>query len=109
MMYDRNMEKMARERVISDMVALLGRSEKEGLRWRSSKTDLIEMVHMVYCADVMRDGGGLPLTFTELVRRACAIVHVAVPGNPNQLVARAQQRKGRRVLPLLMRYDGVFV
>ncbi|SRR5574344_181643 len=107
-MNERNMEKKNRERIVADMVALMGRSESEGLRWRSSKTDLMEMVHILYCSDVMRDMYGLPLTFLELVRRVCAIVHVEVPRNPNQLVARAQQRKGRKVLPLLMRYDGMF-
>ncbi|MCI6504706.1 MAG: hypothetical protein MSA13_08875 [Prevotella sp.] len=98
-----------RQRIIEDMIVLLGRSASEGLVWRSSKTDLIEMVHIVYCADVLRDAQGLPLTFRELVRRACEIVHVSIPANPNQLVTRAQQRKGRRMLPLLERYDKMFV
>lgn len=33
-----------RQRIIEDMIVLLGRSASEGLVWRSSKTDLIEMV-----------------------------------------------------------------
>lgn len=100
---------MIRQRIVDDMLLLLGRSADEGLTWRSSKTDLIEMVHILYCSDRMRDGHGLPMTFKELVRRACAIVHVAMPANPNQLVARARSRKGRRVLPLEERYEGLFV
>lgn len=92
---------------MSDMVRLLARSETEGLTWRASKTDLIEMVHLVYLADVMRDATGLPMTFIALVRRACRIVHVPVPANPNQLVTRAQMRKGRRMLPLTERYAGM--
>lgn len=102
-------ERKNKERVVADMVKLLDRSPEEGLTWLSSKTDLIEMVHIMYCADVVKDSEGLPVTFRELVRRVCSIVHVTVPCNPNQLVVRAQQRKGRRVLPLLLRYKGLAV
>lgn len=102
-------ESKNRQRVIDDMMALMKRSETEGLVWRSSKTDLMEMTHILYDAELVRDTQGLPVTFQELVRRVCAIVHVAVPGNPNHLVSRARQRKGRRMLPLLVRYEGMFI
>jgi len=100
-------EKQVRESIVSDMSQLLSHSEDEGLSWCSTKTDLMEMVHILYCADVMKDVQGLPLTFLELVRRVCRIVHVSVPSNPNHLVSRAQMRKGRKMLPLVQRYVGI--
>lgn len=101
--------KEVRGRIADDMMQLLGRSADEGLVWRSSKTDLMEMVHILYCTDMVRDADGLPMTFRELVRRVCDIVHESVPRNPGAYVMRARQRKGRRALPLEERYRGLFI
>lgn len=100
-------EKQTRERIVSDMEQLLTHKAEEGLVWRSTKTDLMEMVHYLFYADVIRDEQGLPVTFTELVRRTCEILHMEPPSNPNHLVARAMMRKGRKMLPLLQRYEGI--
>ena len=35
-------------RVIDDMKKLLTHSVDEGLKWRGTKTDLVEMVHILY-------------------------------------------------------------
>ncbi len=102
-------EKEVRERIVIDMQRLLTHKEEEGLTWNSTKTDLMEMTHILFCTDLMRDAEGLPMTFRELVRRVCLIVHVTPPRNPYHLVGRAQIRKGRKMLPLLERYKGLEV
>lgn len=106
-MDDKQSRAVVRQRMVDDMLSLMRRRPDEGLSWASTKTDLIEMVHLLYISEVMRDRNNLPMTFKELVRRACAIVHVSEPRNPNQLVARARLRKGLRMLPLEERYDGL--
>lgn len=106
-MYEKRSGSVVRQCIAEDMLGLMCRRPEDGLVWASSKTDLIEMVHILYISELMRDSGNLPMTFRELVRRACAIVHVTEPCNPNQLVARARLRKGRRMLPLEERYGGM--
>ncbi len=101
---NREQERENRRRIIDDMTRLLTHSADEGLQWRGSKTDLLEMVHILYWSDSIRDADGLPATFKNLVCRVCGILHVTVPRNPSQLVCHARRRKGRRVLPLLKRY-----
>ena len=102
-------EREMRERIACDMLSLPTHKEEDGLMWNSSKTDLMEMTHILYCTDLVRDDEGLPMTFRELVRRVCQIVHVTPPCNPYHLVGRAQIRKGRKVLPLFERYKGLFI
>lgn len=100
-------ERQTKQRIVIDMQQLLTHTAAEGLQWYATKTDLMEMTHYLFCADIIRDEEGLPVTFTELVRRVCEIVHVSVPSNPNHLVSRAMMRKGRKMLPLLQRYNGI--
>lgn len=100
-------EKAMRERIATDMLRLLTHKSDEGLTWQSSKTDLMEMTHILFCTDLVRDAEGLPMTFRELVSRVCQIVHVVPPCNPYHLVGRAQIRKGRKMLPLFERYKGL--
>lgn len=91
-------------RVIDDMKELLQRSECDGLQWRGTKTDLVEMVHILYESEELTDDDGLPMTFVELLRRSCMVVHTKMPRNPATYLAQARQCKGMRRMPLLLRY-----
>lgn len=96
-------------RVIDDMKNLLTHSVDEGLKWRGTKTDLVEMVHILYESEELIDEDGLPVTFKQLLIRCCSVVHERVPRNPATYLTQARQCKGIKRAPLLMRYKGEFV
>lgn len=96
-----------RQRIVEDLEELYGHSPEEGLKWKSTKTDLIEMIHILFHSERIKDDLGLPATFVMLVNHYCGILHVKVPVNPRQLVGRAVQSKGIRSLPLYRRYKGL--
>ena len=91
-------------RVIEEMKQLMECSEDDGLRWRGTKTDLVEMVHILWESELLRDDDGLPVTFRELLLRCCRVLHTAVPRDPASYLAQARQCKGMRRMPLLLRY-----
>ncbi|MBR4269847.1 MAG: hypothetical protein IKQ47_08740 [Prevotella sp.] len=93
-------------RVIEDMKELLTHSADEGLTWRGTKTDLVEMVHILYESEELTDDDGLPVTFKQLLLRCCSVVHERVPRNPATYLTQARQCKGIRRAPLLVRYRG---
>ncbi len=68
-----------------------------------SKTDLVEMTHHLYEAEVLLTHQGMPVTFRTLLN--CIFTHLDIkgPSNAYQLLHNAMQRKGRRVLSLAQR------
>ena len=95
-------------RVISDMKELLMHCEDEGLLWHGTKTDLVEMVHILYESEELTDDDGLPMPFKHLMARCCSVVHERVPRNPASYLSQARRCKGMKRAPLLMRYKGRF-
>ena len=83
--------------VISEMTEkvrfILSRSESEGLQWKGTKTDLVELLHEVYyhCGITMEDGSYA--TFTYLVERAFSVFGMTPPRNPRARGVRAESRK----------------
>lgn len=102
---------MKRElQIIADMKnLLLNHTAEENLRWKSTKTDLIQMVHILYESEEVRDDEGLAVTFKELVERFCMLLHVAVPNNPYAYVRRGDICQGIRKQKLLIRYLNLYI
>lgn len=83
---------------------LLGRKPADGLRWTGTKTDLFVIAHLMYMdADPIGDDGQ-PMTFSALVARLAAILHVKVPRNPRSYVTKDLTNKHCRRLSFLDRY-----
>lgn len=91
-------------RVIEEMKQLMEHNEEDGLRWKGTKTDLVEMVHILWESEQLRDDDGLPVTFRELMIRCFKVVHMKMPRNPASYLAQARQCKGMKRMPLLLRY-----
>lgn len=108
-MFTTDKEKMMRNelRVIDDMKELLSHHEDEGLQWHGTKTDLVEMVHILYESEELTDEDGVPVSFKRLLERCCCVVHERVPRNPATYLSQARQCKGMKRAPLLMRYKRI--
>lgn len=83
---------------------LLTHTPDDNLRWKGTNTDLIEMIHVVYEAELVRDSNGCLASFTSLVRRVFSLMHIKVPANPHAYLNKAHCRKGIRQLPFAQRY-----
>lgn len=84
---------------------LLSMQEKDGLQWRGTKRDLLELLHEVYyhCGIVMADGSYA--TFTYLVGRVFKVFGLVPPRNPSSKAFRAEGRKGVRRASLVSRME----
>jgi len=91
-------------RLCEEVTELLGHQEQEQLSWQASRIDLMEALYTVYLMDTVRDRRGNSMTFMGMVRRACRLLHVAVPHNPYDCAARGRNRKGRICSTYLDRY-----
>jgi hypothetical protein len=78
---------------------------EEGLTWKESRTDLMEAFYYVFDSGVMIDDYGMAITFADIVRRGCSLLHVQAPGNPYLMAMRGRQRKGMKHLNFLERYQ----
>jgi hypothetical protein len=65
----------------------------------------MEALHEAYLSGAVRDEEGRVMTFMQLVRRACMILHMPVPRNPYDCARRGQIRKGMINSSYLERYS----
>ena len=95
-------------RLAGEVASLLRREPREGLSWRGSSKDLMEALHAAFTTGMIADDGGDDddgtLSFRQMVRRACGVLHVSEPRNPYEAAARAERRKGLRRTPFIERY-----
>ena len=75
----------ARQHLIKAFAPLLSTQHNGKQRWIGTKTDLLEMVHL-------------------MVQRACDNFLLSMPRNPSAFVGKAMQRKNTKQAPLLERY-----
>ncbi|WP_298450622.1 hypothetical protein [uncultured Prevotella sp.] len=94
----------ARRIMAQQLGQLLARNPAENLYWTESKTDLMELVYEVYVAENPVDRLGRPYSFSEMARRACAVLHVPMPKNPYAMVYNARERKGLKQKSFFSRY-----
>lgn len=88
----------------ADVEELLRLAPDSGRRWTHSRTDLLEMIYIVYLtADLSRDDGS-PATFRWLVARIFSNLNLRPPANPVAVAITARNRKGVRQRPYEERY-----
>ena len=54
--------------IVADFSELLNHETVEGLRWTSTKTDLVELSHLVWETGLLLDARGIPLSFCTIER-----------------------------------------
>ncbi len=94
----------ARRLMVEQLAELLRHSPRESLYWMETKVDLMELVHDAFMTDMVTDDRGRPMSFMDIVKRACAVLHTPVPYNPYCTVYRARERKGVRQNSFFSRY-----
>lgn len=90
--------------IVADFSELLNRQPTEGLQWASTKTDLVELSHLVWESGLLLDERGMPLSFRSIVNRVCAVLNVVPPHNPSGTLEKIRARKNIRVRPVAERY-----
>lgn len=90
--------------IVADFSELLNHETVEGLRWTSTKTDLVELSHLVWETGLLLDARGIPLSFCNIVRRICRVLNVVPPANPSGVLDKIRARKNIRVRPIVERY-----
>ncbi|MCM1078084.1 MAG: hypothetical protein NC344_02210 [Bacteroidales bacterium] len=101
--------KELRRIVIGEMTekvrVILSSTESDGLQWKGTKTDLLELLHEVYyhCGITMDDGSYA--TFSYLVAHAFRVFGIIPPRNPRARASRAENRKGMRSASLVRRIE----
>ena len=87
--------------IVADFSELLNHETVEGLRWTSTKTDLVELSHLVWETGLLLDARGIPLSFCNIVRRICRVLNVVPPANPSGVRDKIRARKNIRVRPIV--------
>lgn len=101
---ERQLRREAELTLADEVSMLLRRDEQEGLRWKGSRTDLMEALHVAYTTGNVTDDCGRCLTFTRIVSRACRVLHAPAPRNPYHRAARGRERKGILCRSYMERY-----
>lgn len=83
---------------------LLRMDRSDGVRWTGTMTDLVESAHIVWLTGRILAPDGRPMTFADIIRRACWVLHRREPSNAHSLLCHATERKGIRSCSVLTRY-----
>jgi len=94
----------AQQHLVKAFTPLLSFESKGRHKWIGTKTDLLEMAHLAYVSDTVRDEQGRHATFRWIASRVCNNLRIKTPRNPNAFVSKAMQRKNTKQAPLLERY-----
>lgn len=101
---DKAVERMVIDRMADYFGRLLRSGRDAGLTWTGTMTDLVEATHVVWLTGRFLAADGRPVTFRDLLGRACDVLHRRMPYNAHSLLAQATRRKNIRSCPVVMRY-----
>ena len=101
MMTERECEK----RLATEVGQLFTNPQPDNLQWQGTKVDLMEALYVAYVYGTLCDEQGIPLTYRNIVERACNMFHLSIPRNPYQKAHLGQQRMGVRRPPFIVRYQ----
>ena len=97
-----------REEAMQEMqqfvMELMSDNDTTPLTWKSTSTDLVEMINDVYMVCDVKDARGCNLTFTYMVETIYRRFVKPVPKNPRSYAYRAKMRKSMRQSSLLDRW-----
>jgi hypothetical protein len=88
---------------IEDDVSRLLEQPAGSLTWLSTVSDLLELVHTAWLTGHFYDSLRRPMTFTDMARRAFAVVGRPLPKNHRYLLMKTRQRRDPR-RSMLARY-----
>lgn len=88
----------------ADFKTLLDPSAPIPEGWVGSRSDLFEMVHLVYRSVNLTNARGEPLARRVVLEALCRRLGLRMPANPSAVTARACQSKGVRRNTLWERY-----
>lgn len=89
----------------ADVVQLLDSRQAPAQRWaHTSRTDLIEMIYIVYLMGDLDKPDGSPASFRWMVDTIFQRLRLRVPANPVAVAQAARNRKGVRQRPFEERY-----
>ena len=100
----KEMKRQAERRLASEVEQLMSHQECEMLQWTGSQIDLMEAAYVAFVSCTLQNDEGNYLSFIDIVRTTCSLLHVALPRNPYETAARGRRRKGLRNRPYLERY-----
>lgn len=103
----REMQRQAERRLASEVEQLMRHSESEELKWTGSQMDLMEAAYVAFVSCTLQNDEGNYLSFIDIVRALCSILHVTLPRNPYETAARGKRRKGFRNRPYMERYTDI--
>ena len=86
------------------VMELMSGNDTTPLAWKSTSTDLVEMINDVYMVCDVKDARGCSLTFTYMVETIYRRFMKPVPKNPRSYAYRAKMRKSVRQSSLLDRW-----
>ena len=98
------MKRQAEQRLASEIEEVMKHNETENLQWQGTKVDLIEAVYAAFTSCQLQNDEGEYLSFINIVRDVCRILHLPQPRNPYETAARGLRRKGFRRHPFMDRY-----
>ncbi|WP_051617477.1 hypothetical protein [Prevotella sp. HUN102] len=105
---EKEMQRMCRERMLETVVAdfrnLIKRSPEEGLVWKGTKCDLVELCHSVWETQALRNERGVPLGFGAIVNSIFHVLNVVPPKAPAVVYSHLADRKNVRVCSITERY-----
>lgn len=100
----KSLDRLVTERMTEHFARLLRTPLQEGLLWSGTMTDLVESTHIVWLTGRFTAADGRPISFRELLARACRVLHRHMPSNAHAFLAQAARRKGVRSCSVLRRY-----
>lgn len=86
------------------VMELMSGNDTTPLAWKSTSTDLVEMINNVYMVCDVKDARGCSLTFTYMVETIYRRFMKPIPKNPRSYAYRAKMRKSVRQSSLLDRW-----
>lgn len=100
----KELRRQAKRRLTSEVEQVMIHSESEMLQWQGTTIDLMEAVYIAFTNCQIQDMEGNYLSFIDITRRVCSILHTTLPRNPYEVAARGSRRKGLQKRPFFDRY-----
>lgn len=95
------------EVIIQKVTYILSKTEADGLRWKGTKTDLLELLQVVYLHGALLKPDGTPMTMSYLCTTCFSILGLTLRKGYRATIQRASVRKGVKAVPITDRLQFV--
>lgn len=90
--------KIVRSAVTEMVAAMLER--RMTMRWKGTKVDLLEMLHIAFVSQELKDCCGMPISYKTMVHNILPWQNVKVPVNPCNIFKIVREKKGVKSRPV---------